>query len=89
MVQDQFAGEVMPAAVLAGVACIATSGLANGAKFATTSVDRVHKGDRLPPSVQPSAVQNNEDANNCVPAGPCPLFLKSSVRATLNEGIGL
>jgi hypothetical protein len=44
----QFAGAAILAAVLAGVACIATSGLANGPKFATTSVDRMHKGDRLP-----------------------------------------
>jgi hypothetical protein len=46
----QFAGAVVLAAVLAGVACIATSGLANGAKFATMSVDRMHKGDRLSPA---------------------------------------
>jgi hypothetical protein len=42
----QFAGAVILATVLAGVACIATSGLANVAKFATTSVDRTHKGDQ-------------------------------------------
>src|SRR5215470_4155460 len=46
----QFAGAVMVAAVLAGVGCITTSGLANVSKFATTSVDRTHKGDRLSPA---------------------------------------
>jgi hypothetical protein len=37
----QFASAVMLAAVLAGVVCVATSGLANETKFATTSVDRM------------------------------------------------
>ena len=46
----QFASAVMLAAVLAGVVCVATSGLANETKFATTSVDRMHKGDRLSPA---------------------------------------
>ena len=73
----QFAGAVMLAEVLAGVACIATSGLATGAKFATTSVDRVHKGDRLPPASNPARPADNSKttkAPTIVPAGCDPAF---------------
>ena len=65
----QIAGAVMLAAVLAGVACIATSGFANEAKFATPSVDRTHKSDRLPP-----ASNFTTTVPKIVPAGCDPAF---------------
>ena len=73
----QFAAAVMLAAVLAGVACIATSGLANGAKFTTASVDRMHKGDRLPPTPNFARPENNSKTTKMptiVPAGCDPAF---------------
>ena len=63
----QFAAAVMLAAVLAGVACIATSGLTNGPKFATTSVDRMHKGDRLP---QATKLQRPQISSNFKKVSP-------------------
>jgi hypothetical protein len=68
----QFASAVMLAAVLAGVVCVATSGLANETKFATTSVDRMHKGDRLSPASGIAWPQDNSKATKAptiVPAG--------------------
>jgi len=73
----QFAGAVMVAAVLAGVGCIATSGLANVAKFATTSVDRTHKGDRLSPAFNPARPADKSETTRVptiVPAGCDPAF---------------
>ena len=73
----QFAGAVVLAAVLAGVACIATSGLANGAKFATTLVDRMHKGDRLPLAhrlLPPADNSKTTKVPTIVPAGCDPAF---------------
>ena len=72
----QFAGAVMLAAVLAGVACIATSGFANEARFATPSVDRMHKGDRLPPASNVTRPQGNSKTTlpKIVPAGCDPAF---------------
>ena len=68
----QFASAVMLAAVLAGVVGVATSGLANETKFATTSVDRMHKGDRLSPASSIAWPQDNSKATKAptiVPAG--------------------
>jgi hypothetical protein len=73
----QFAGAVMLAAVLAGAACIATSGLANGEKFATESVDRMHKGDRLFPLSNPARPADNSKTTKVptiVPPGCDPAF---------------
>jgi hypothetical protein len=73
----QFAGAVILATVLAGVACIATSGLANVAKFATTSVDRTHKGDRLSPAsnlARPADKSKTAKVPTIVPAGCDPAF---------------
>jgi hypothetical protein len=70
---SQFAGAVMLAALFAGVACIATSGHANEAKLGTASIDRTHKGDRLP-----LASKLNDSKNMkmpaIVPAGCDPAF---------------
>jgi hypothetical protein len=76
-VLKQFAGAVMLAAVLAGGACIATSGVADEAKFPTTSVDRMRKGDRLPalPNVpRPQDNSKTTKAPTIVPAGCDPAF---------------
>jgi hypothetical protein len=73
----QFAGAVILAAVLGGAACIATSGLANGTKFATISVDRTHKGDRLTPASNLSRPGDNSKTTKMptiVPAGCDPAF---------------
>ena len=73
----QFAGAVMLAAVLAGVACVATSGLASGAKFSTISVDRMHKGDRLSPASNLARPEDNFQTiktPRIVPAGCDPAF---------------
>jgi hypothetical protein len=67
----QFVGAVMLAALFAGVACIATSGHANEAKFASISVDRMHKGDRLPSNH--GQLENNSNATK-LPAGCDPAF---------------
>ena len=74
---SQFAGAVMLAAVLAGVACIATPGRANGPKFTTASVDRAHKGDRLSPASNLARPENNSKTTKVpaiVPAGCDPAF---------------
>ena len=42
------AGALLLSAVFAGVASIATTGFADGASFSVMSVNRTHKGDRLP-----------------------------------------
>ena len=75
----QFAGAAILAAVLAGVACIATSGFADGAKFVTTSVDRMLKGDRLPRASNPQRPAINSNSmkvipSTNVPAGCDPVF---------------
>ena len=69
----QFVGAVMLAALFAGVACIATSGHANEAKLASVSVDRMHKGDRLPLA---SNLNNSKSTKmpTIVPAGCDPAF---------------
>ena len=69
----QFAGAVVLAALFAGMACIATSGHANEAKLATTAVDRMHKGDRLP---LPSNTGNHKNPKGLtvVPSGCDPAF---------------
>ena len=71
----QFAGAVMLAAVLAGVVCIATTGLANETKF--PSVDRIHKGDQLAPvSHHPRPEDNFKTTKvpTIVPKGCDPAF---------------
>jgi hypothetical protein len=69
----QFAGAVMLAALFAGIVCIVTSGHANEAKLATTSVDRAHKGDRLP-SQSGFDKSRTTKAPILVPAGCDPAF---------------
>jgi hypothetical protein len=63
----------MLAALFAEIACIATSGHANEAKFAITSIDRTHKGDRL---LSRSNLDNSKTtkAPLIVPAGCDPAF---------------
>ena len=73
----QFAGAVMLSAVLAGAACLATSGRADGSKFATTSVDRTHKGDQLSPAFNfPRPADNSKSTKmpTIVPSGCDPAF---------------
>src|SRR5262245_11308179 len=57
----QIAGAVLLSAMFAGVASIATTGLADGAKLSVTSVNRTHKSDRLP---QASNLQRPENKSN-------------------------
>jgi hypothetical protein len=73
----QFAGAVVLAALFAGIACIATSGHANEAKLPTPSVDRMHKGDRLPPApsrARPEITSKTTKAPTIVPSGCDPAF---------------
>jgi hypothetical protein len=73
----QFAGAVVLAVVWAGVVCVATSGFARGAKFANTSVDRTHKGDRLLPAPSralPEITSKTTKVPTVVPAGCDPAF---------------
>ena len=69
----QLAGAVMLAALFACMVCIATSGHANEAKLATASVDRMHKGDRLP---LPSnlSIYKTTKGPAVVPSGCDPAF---------------
>jgi hypothetical protein len=54
-------------AVFAGVASIATTGFADGASFSVMSVNRTHKGDRLP---QASNLQRPEINSNSMRFAP-------------------
>jgi len=74
---SQFVGAVMLAAVLAGAACIATPGRANGPKYTTASVDRTHKGDRISPAAHLAPSADNFKATKVptiVPTGCDPAF---------------
>jgi len=63
----QIAGAVLLSAMFAGVANIATTGFADGAKFSVTSVNRTHKGDRHP---QASNLQRPEINFNSIKVSP-------------------
>ncbi len=70
----QFAGAVVLAAGLAGVACIVPSGFAGEAK---ATVDRTHKGDRLSPAINRARPENKSTTMNLprlVPLGCDPAF---------------
>jgi hypothetical protein len=69
----QFAGAVVLAALSAGIICIGTIGNATSAKLATTSVDRTHKGDRLPSQFRLDKSKTTK-APIFVPAGCDPAF---------------
>jgi hypothetical protein len=64
------AGALLLSALFAGATCLATDGIANGTKFPTISVDRMHKADRLPQASKPTKV--SPSAN--VPSGCDPAF---------------
>jgi len=61
------AGALLLSAVFAGVASIATTGFADGASFSVMSVNRTHKGDRLP---QASNLQRPEINSNSMRLAP-------------------
>jgi len=63
----QIVGAFLLSAMFAGVASIATTGFADGAKLSVTSVNRTHKGDRLP---QASNLQRPESNSNFMKLSP-------------------
>ena len=63
----QIAGALLLSAMFAGVASVATIGFADGAKFSVISVNRMHKGDRLP---RASNLQHPQINSNSTRLGP-------------------
>jgi len=63
----QIAGAVLLSAMFAGVVNIATTGFADEAKFSVISVNRTHKGDRLP---RASNLQHPQINSNSTRLGP-------------------
>jgi hypothetical protein len=75
----QIAGALLLSAMFAGVVSIATTGFANGANSAVTSVNRTHKGDRFPqatnfprPEINSNSMKVSPSTN--VPPGCDPAF---------------
>src|SRR5262249_11164460 len=75
----QIAGALLLSAMFAGVNSVATTGFADGAKFSVISVNRTHKGDRLPqafnlqrPEINSNSMKVSPSTN--VPPGCDPAF---------------
>jgi hypothetical protein len=69
---NQIAGAVLLSAVFAGVASIATTGLADGASFSVISVNRTHKGDRLPQASNLPRLEINSNSMKVIPSTNVP-----------------